>query len=112
MSFNLEKYLVENNLTIISRKRETLKEVDEEPTQADVAKSEKQFKDPTRDKIIRFSQTHIKPLMSKYKSGEISLQDYKSTLAQAAQNDLKMDLDSVFQKLKSYKKVDAPKEQD
>lgn len=55
MSFNLEKYLVENNLTIISRKRETLKEVDEEPTQADVAKSEKQYKGIDK-KIKEFSE--------------------------------------------------------
>lgn len=113
MSFNLKKYLVENNLTLISRKREAIKEEDAlEPQAADVEKAEKQFKDPIRDRIIRFSQTHINPLMAKYKSGELSLQDYKAALAKAAQSELEMDLDSVFKKLKSYKKVDAPKEQD
>ena len=113
MSFNLEKYLVENNLTVISKKREALKEEEApEPQAADMAAAEKQFKDPIKDRIIKFSQQTIKPLLAKFKAGEIALADYKLQLAQAAKQQLNMDIDSVFQKLKSYRKVDAPKEQD
>lgn len=42
MSFNLQKYLVENNLTIISRIREE-EEEDIEPTASDIKKTDKQF---------------------------------------------------------------------
>jgi len=42
MSFNLQKYLVENNLTIISRIREE-EEEDKEPTASDIKKTDKQF---------------------------------------------------------------------
>lgn len=113
MSFNLEKYLVENNLTVISKKREALKEEEApEPQAADMAAAEKQFKDPIKDRLIKFSQQTIKPLLAKFKAGEIDVTDYKAQLAQAAKQQLNMDIDSVFQKLKSYRKVDAPKEQD
>lgn len=114
MSFNLEKYLVENNLTVISKKREALKEEEApEPQAADVAAAEKQFKDPIRDRLIKFSQNKIKPLLAKLKAGEIGVTDYKAQLAQAAEDwrdehgqPLNMDINSVFQKLKSYKKVE------
>ena len=42
MSFNLQKYLIENNLTIISRIREEDEE-DKEPTASDIKNTDKQF---------------------------------------------------------------------
>ncbi len=49
MSFNLEKYLTENNLTIISK----IREVDEdelEPSAEDMKSSEKDFKNIDKKK--------------------------------------------------------------
>jgi hypothetical protein len=42
MSFNLKKYLVENNLTLISRIREE-EDMEVEPTASDIKKTDKQF---------------------------------------------------------------------
>jgi hypothetical protein len=49
MSFNLRKYLVENNLTIISRIREE-EDMEVEPTKADLKQSEKNFRNLDKDK--------------------------------------------------------------
>jgi hypothetical protein len=43
MSFNLERYLTENNLTIISRIREE-EDMEVEPSKADLKQSEKDFR--------------------------------------------------------------------
>ena len=112
MSFNLEKYLVENNLTVISKKRQALKEEDQ-PSDADIQKAgADQFKDNKRDEIINFSRSTIKPLLNLLQNKEISLKDYKAELEKASKEQLGMNIASVFEKLKSYKKVDAPEEQD
>ena len=112
MSFNLKKYLVENNLTVISKKRQALKEEEDQPSSADLEAGEKQFKDSNRDKIINFSRSTIKPLLNLLQNKEISLEDYKAELEKASKEQLGMNIASVFKKLKSYKKVDAPEEQD
>ena len=63
MSFNLEKYLVENNLTLISR----IREQEDEPTQADVAGAEKQYKGIDK-KIKEFQelQAKVKAILAKH----------------------------------------------
>ena len=53
MSFNLEKYLVENNLTMISRKRQALKEEEDQPSAADVQSAEKQIGGRSIDRKIK-----------------------------------------------------------
>lgn len=78
MSFNLEKYLVENNLTLISR----IREQDEEPTQADVAGAEKQYKGIDK-KVKEFAELKAKmiAIRDKYtvkdEQGNIKLTDKK-----------------------------------
>lgn len=81
MSFNLEKYLVENNLTVISRKREALKEEEgDEPKQADVASAEKQFRGLYKKKAEYDAlQKQVKAILAKHSyrdpSGALKIKD-------------------------------------
>jgi len=66
MSFNLEKYLTENNLTIISRIREDM-EQDAEPSKADLKQSEKDFRGlDKKKKELQDLQQQVKALLAKY----------------------------------------------
>lgn len=66
MSFNLEKYLVENNLTIISKIRED--EEDElEPSNSDLKQSEKDFRGlDKKRKELEDLQSKVKTIIAKY----------------------------------------------
>lgn len=66
MSFNLEKYLTENNLTIISRIREEIED-DVEPSKADLKKSEKDFRGlDKKKKELQSLQAQVKSILAKY----------------------------------------------
>ena len=66
MSFNLEKYLVENNLTIISKIREEMED-EVEPSSSDLKQSEKDFRglDKKRKELADL-QTKVKAIIAKY----------------------------------------------
>ena len=69
MSFNLEKYLVENNLTMISRKRQALKEEEDQPSAADVQSAEKQIGAKGIDKKIKefeMLQQQVRAILEKH----------------------------------------------
>ena len=87
MSFNLEKYLVENNLTIISKVREAKKNpasdedaMPENPTASDLKKAEKEFKGIDK-KMKEYAdlQQKVKAILSKYTvrdaEGNLKLKD-------------------------------------
>lgn len=66
MSFNLEKYLTENNLTIISRIREEVED-EVEPSKSDLKQSEKDFRDiDKKKKELKALQDQVKALLAKY----------------------------------------------
>lgn len=66
MSFNLEKYLVENNLTIISKIREE-EEQDLEPSKADLKQSEKDFRGlDKKRKELEDLQSKVKAIIAKH----------------------------------------------
>jgi len=66
MSFNLEKYLTENNLTIISKIREDVGD-DLEPSKADLKQSEKDFRGlDKKKKELQDLQTQVKAVLAKY----------------------------------------------
>ena len=105
MSFNLEKYLVENNLTIISR----IREQDEEPTQADVAGAEKQYKGIDK-KIKEFEhlQAQVKAILAKHAirdaAGNLKIKDVAA---------YKKEVGNMPDRLKALKKaIDAVKTPD
>jgi hypothetical protein len=65
MSFNLEKYLIENNLTIISKIREELE--DEEPSKKDLEPTEKDFKTlDKKKKEYSELQKKVKSIIAKH----------------------------------------------
>ncbi len=83
MSFNLKKYLVENNLTLISKKREALKEDEDQPSAADVQSAEKQMGTKgLDDKIRRYNEikNKMKELAVLYKKGDNSVIDMLKAL--------------------------------
>lgn len=66
MSFNLEKYLVENNLTIISKIREE-EEIESEPTSSDLKQSEKDFRGlDKKKKELKDLQSKVKAIIAKH----------------------------------------------
>ncbi len=66
MSFNLEKYLTENNLTIISKIREDAGD-DLEPSKADLKQSEKDFRGlDKKKKELQDLQKQVKQILAKY----------------------------------------------
>jgi hypothetical protein len=67
MSFNLQKYLTENNLTIISKIREDISEEDQEPTKDDLKSDEKSFRGIDKKKKEYASlQAQMKAILSKH----------------------------------------------
>jgi hypothetical protein len=79
MSFNLEKYLTENNLTIISRIREEAED-DIEPSTIDLKKSEKDFRGlDKKKKELQNLQAQVKSILAKYTErdtdGNLKLKD-------------------------------------
>jgi hypothetical protein len=119
MSFNLEKYLVENNLTVISKKRNALTEEKEEPSTADVASAEKQIGAKGIDKKIKeFDQLQkqVKAILAKHSyrdpSGALKIKDVAAYKAEVGNmpdrlKSLKADID----KAKGVS-VDSEEEQD
>lgn len=80
MSFNLEKYLTENNLTIISRIREDVGMDDEGPSKADLKKTEKGFRDLYKKKQEYADlQKKVKAILAKHAikgpDGSLKLKD-------------------------------------
>jgi hypothetical protein len=66
MSFNLEKYLTENNLTIISKIRKEAED-DIEPSKTDLKKSEKDFRGlDKKKKELQNLQAQVKSILAKY----------------------------------------------
>lgn len=66
MSFNLEKYLVENNLTIISKIREE-QEDELEPSKDDLKQSEKDFRGlDKKRKELKDLQSKVKAIIAKH----------------------------------------------
>jgi len=66
MSFNLKKYLTENNLTINSRIREE-ENINLEPSKADLKQSEKDFRGlDKKKKELQDLQKKVKIIISKY----------------------------------------------
>jgi len=66
MSFNLRKYLVENNLTIISKIREE-EDMEVEPSKDDLKQSEKDFRSiDKKKKELANLQKQVKTILAKY----------------------------------------------
>lgn len=119
MSFNLEKYLVENNLTVISKKRQPLKEDEDQPTAADVQSAEKQIGAKGIDKKIKefeMLQKQVKAILAKHSyrdpSGALKIKDVAAYKAEVGNmpdrlKALKADIDKV-----KGVDVDAGEEQD
>ena len=79
MSFNLEKYLTENNLTIISKIREEAEE-ELEPSKDDLKQSEKDFRGlDKKKKEYAELQAKVKTIIAKYAekgpNGNLTLKD-------------------------------------
>ena len=79
MIFNLEKYLVENNLTIISKIREEVDQ-DAEPNKSDLKQSEKDFRSlDKKKKEYQDLQAKVKAIIAKHTekgaNGNIKLKD-------------------------------------
>jgi predicted nucleic acid-binding Zn-ribbon protein len=97
MSFNLEKYLIENNLTIISRIREE-EDMEIEPSKDDLKQSEKDFRNLDKDKeeledlksqikkaIYKFSDKDDDGKIKRGPNGELKITDmaaYKKAVGQ------------------------------
>lgn len=84
MGFNLEKYLVENNLTLISRVREANADeiTEDSPSDADISRSEKQLGGiyglaKRREKLTAEKNA----LLDQYKNGTLSKDDYIKQVA-------------------------------
>jgi len=80
MSFNLQQYLVENNLTLISRIREEEEDQDVEPTKADLKSSETSFRNiDKKKKEYATLQAKVKSIIAKYTEkspdGSLKLKD-------------------------------------
>jgi hypothetical protein len=84
MSFNLEKYLVENNLTIISKIREE-EDMEVEPSKDDLKQSEKDFRNLDKDKEkLEDLKSQIKDIIYKLEK------DPKGGLKRGANGELKI----------------------
>jgi len=67
MSFNLQKYLTENNLTIISKIREEDGQEDQEPTPEDLKQTEIDYKDLDKKKREYSDlQSKVKAIIAKH----------------------------------------------
>lgn len=80
MSFNLEKYLTENNLTIISKIREDVGDDEAGPSKADLKKTDKDFRDLYKKKSKYAElQKQVKAILAKYAvkqpDGSLKLKD-------------------------------------
>ncbi|NDD97377.1 MAG: hypothetical protein EBZ93_07720, partial [Actinobacteria bacterium] len=80
MSFNLEKYLVENNLTIISKIREDVGEDEAGPSKADLKQTDKDFRDLyKKKKEYADLQKKVKAVLAKHAikapDGSLKLKD-------------------------------------
>ena len=80
MSFNLQKYLTENNLTLISKIREDIDVDSEGPSKSDLKKSEKDFKGLHKKKQEYADlQKKVKDIIGKYTvkgpDGNLKLKD-------------------------------------
>jgi hypothetical protein len=79
--FNIQKYLTENNLTIISKIREDIEDSeDQEPTKADLKSTENDFRDLDKKKKEYLDlQSKVKAIISKYtvksSDGSLKLKD-------------------------------------
>jgi len=83
MSFNLEKYLTENNLTLISRIREDEEDQEIEPTKADLKSSEASFRNiDKKKKEYADLQAKVKAIIAKHTErgpdGNLKLKDIAS----------------------------------
>jgi len=100
MSFNLKKYLVENNLTIISRIREEEEDLDIEPTKADLKQTEKDFRDLDKDKEeLEDLKSKVRVLINTY--GKIEADGKLNIRDKEAYNNALGDMPSKIQKLKA-----------
>ena len=80
MSFNLEKYLVENNLTIISKIREDVGEDEAGQSKADLKQTDKDFRDLyKKKKEYADLQKKVKAVLAKHAikapDGSLKLKD-------------------------------------
>lgn len=80
MSFNLQRYLVENNLTLISKIREEEEDQEVEPTKADLKSSEASFRNiDKKKKEYATLQAKVKTIIDKYTEkspdGSLKLKD-------------------------------------
>lgn len=80
MPFNLQNYLVENNLTLISRIREEEEDQEVEPTKADLKSSEISFRNiDKKKKEYATLQAKVKSIIAKYteksSDGSLKLKD-------------------------------------
>jgi hypothetical protein len=79
--FNIQKYLTENNLTIISKIREDVEDSeDQEPTKDDLKSAEKDFRDlDKKKKEYSDLQSKVKAIIAKYSirnpDGTLKLKD-------------------------------------
>jgi hypothetical protein len=79
--FNIQKYLTENHLTIISKIREDIEDSeDQEPTKDDLKSAEKDFRDlDKKKKEYADLQSQIKDIISQYTirnpDGTLTLKD-------------------------------------
>jgi hypothetical protein len=66
--FNIQKYLTENHLTIISKIREDVEDLeDQEPTKDDLKSAEKDFRDlDKKKKKYADLQSKVKAIIAKY----------------------------------------------
>jgi uncharacterized membrane protein len=102
MSFNLQKYLMENNLTLISNKR--LRESDEEPSDEEIKKNDKSAKELDKNKKdLELLQGKLKDIIFKYTKdtpqGKVltNVTAYKKAVGDLPKKikDLKKKIDSV-----------------
>jgi hypothetical protein len=67
MSFNLQKYLIENNLTLIGNKRLLEADEEEEPSDEEVAKNDKGAKELDKNKKeLKLLQGKLKDIIFKF----------------------------------------------
>jgi len=83
MTFNLEKYLTENNLTIISKIREDVGDDETGPSKADLKKTDKDFRELYKKKAQYADlQKKVKAVLSKHAvkspDGSLKLKDVQA----------------------------------
>jgi len=107
MSFNLEKYLTENNLTIISKIREDVGEDEVGPSTSDLKKTDKDFKQFYQDKAEYDKlKKDLKKILSKYtvKQSDGSLKLKPGVIAQYKKEvgNIPQNIKRLQQKLKPF----------